>query len=534
MNHRFVMYALGRLLQTLAAVMVVPAGIAYVQLWPKPFPSMLGDGSFGGFVWAILLALALGTALAAVPQRQQRGSAVREGFAIVAFGWVLLTAIGAVPVCAYFLSLVERPGLGDVSRCCADAFFEVMSGFSTTGASVIPDVESVPAAILFWRSLTHWLGGMGIVTLVLAVFPAFGVAGYHMFRGEMPGPVKERFVPRLAQTAKVLWVVYAGLTLFEMLLLWAGGMSLFDSVCHAFGTMATGGFSTRNASIGAYSSGYIDWVVTVFMFLAGANFMLHYGVLFHGRLSVLRDDPEFRFYAAVLALAIVFGTAIVWSQGVVDRTTAMRSYRSSAPSAESMQQRLKDEGAKVRTLYGAFRRVAFQVVSITTTTGYVTADFDVWPGPVRLMLVALMFFGGCAGSTAGGIKMVRMLVVLKAVGREVRREVEPRAIMPVRIARSAIGERQVQDIIGFFCVFVISFVLFSGVMSLFMPDLVTAVTAVAATLCNVGPGLASVGATETYAAVPTAGKWVLSLCMLLGRLEIFTVLIAISPVSWRR
>ncbi|MBD3240357.1 MAG: TrkH family potassium uptake protein [Chitinivibrionales bacterium] len=536
MNHRLVIFALGRLLQMLAGAMVVPTVIGYAEVWPAGPVAALGDPRVSGFFLAITLSLVVGTMMTRA-QRAHEGfasNAVREGFAIVAFGWVLLTLFGALPLFVYFLYVRPADSAGSVLHCFTDAFFEVMSGFTTTGATILTDIEQVPHGQLFWRSMTHWLGGMGIVTLVLAIFPAFGIAGYQMFRGEVPGPTAERLRPRLAQTAKILWWVYALLTFAEALLLYLGGMTVFDSFCHAFGTMATGGFSTRNASIGAYESAYIDWVVVVFMLLAGTNFMIHYSVLFTGRLGVLKHDREFRFYLSVITIAVLIGTGVVWVRGVVSPETALRSFRPYPKSEAEMSAHLEEEQQKVETLPGAFRQAAFQVVSLTTTTGYATADFDVWPGALRLMFVVLMFFGGCAGSTGGGMKMIRVLVVLKAAIRQVRQQIQPRSVVPVKVGGRALPEGQVSGILGFFVMFVLLFVLLTLIMSFIIPDFSTAVTAVVATICNIGPGLSGIGAVENYAWIPLGGKWILSLSMLLGRLEVYTVLIAISPISWRK
>lgn len=520
----------------LAGAMVVPTVIGYAEIWPAGPVTALGDTRVSGFFLAIGLSLAVGTMMTRA-QRTHEGfaaNAVREGFAIVAFGWVLLTLFGSIPLFVYFLSDRPADGVGSVLLSFTDAFFEVMSGLTTTGATILTDIERVPHGQLFWRSMTHWLGGMGIVTLVLAIFPAFGIAGYQMFRGEVPGPTAERLKPRLAQTAKILWWVYALLTFAEALLLYLGGMTVFDAFCHAFGTMATGGFSTRNASIGAYDSNYIDWVVLVFMLLAGTNFMIHYSVLFTGRIGVLKHDREFRFYLSVITLAIVIGTGVVWIKGVVSPEAALRSFRSDPMTQTEMVAHLEEEQAKVDTFYGAFRRVAFQVVSLTTTTGYATADFDVWPGALGLMFVILMFFGGSAGSTGGGIKMIRVMVVLKAAVRQVQQQIQPRSVIPVKVGGRALPESQVSGIVGFFVMFILLFVLLTFVMSFIISDFTTAVTAVVATICNIGPGLGGIGAIENYAWIPLGGKWILSLSMLLGRLEVYTVLIAVSPISWRK
>ncbi len=534
MNVRQVIFALGRLLQVLAGAMVIPAAIAYAEAWPIAVGRLLVDGRTAGFLYAIIASLIAGTLLALVPKEPLRGNAVREGFAIVTFGWLVMTLFGCLPLFFYFVTTLSKVTAAGLALSFTDAFFEIMSGLTTTGATILRDIETVPRGLLFWRSMTHWLGGMGIVTLVLAVFPAFGIAAYQMFRGEVPGPTAERLRPRLAQTAKVLWWVYALLTFAEVGLLYLGGMSLFDAFCHAFGTMATGGFSSRNASLAAYDSAYIHWVVLVFMVLAGTNFMLHYNIIFSGRFNVLTRDREYRFYIAILAIAAVLGTTALWGYGIAQADDVACGYRHPTLTPQEAAAHVATQEEQVRSPLDAFRHVAFQVVSVTTTTGYTTADFDIWPGALRLMLVVLMFFGGCAGSTAGGVKMIRILVILKATLRNIRSEVQPRSIVPVKIGGRALNEKQIASIVSFFVMFVALFVVLSLIMSFIIPDFTTAVTSVVATLCNIGPGLGGIGATQTYAWIPLGGKWVLCLSMLLGRLEIYTVLIAISPLSWRR
>jgi len=409
-----------------------------------------------------------------------------------------------------------------------------MSGFTTTGATIITDVEILPKGVLFWRSMTHWLGGMGIVTLALAILPAFGVASYQMFRGEVPGPTSERLKPRLAQTAKILWGVYALLTLIEAILLKFGGMSIFDSLCHAFGTMATGGFSTKNTSIGYYNSAYIDWVVIFFMFFAGMNFIIHYQILFARKWNLVKNNREFHFYAIVLIIAILLSAGILQMRGLAPREQITQSFRDKPIAKKMLTKKIEAQEEKISTPLDTLRHGAFQVVSITTTTGYSTADSDMWPNFIRFLLVVLMFFGGCAGSTGGGIKMTRIMVGIKTAWREVKTLIQPRLILPIKIGGKELKEKQVANIIGFIALFLGCFVILSAVMSFLIDDFTTAVTSVVATMCNIGPGLSGVGATENYAWIPLSGKWVLSLSMLLGRLEIYTVLIALSPISWKK
>jgi trk system potassium uptake protein TrkH len=498
------------------------------------FPSILSDTRLLGFIIAIVSSFVCGNLLKLIGSKELTGTGIREGFAIVTFGWILLTLFGAMPLFFYFIAQAETVTMAVGFRAFTDSYFEIMSGFSTTGATILTDVEILPRGILFWRSLTHWLGGMGIVTLALAILPAFGVASYQMFRGEVPGPTSERLQPRLAQTAKILWGVYALLTLAEVILLKFGGMSMFDAWCHAFGTMATGGFSTKNASIAAYNSAYIDWVIIVFMFFAGMNFIIHYQVLFARKWTLVRHNKEFHFYATVLVIAILLCTVVLQTSGIAPEPQITQSFRSQPLSQEGLIEKMATEGEKIGTPLSTLRTTAFQVVSITTTTGYATADFDMWPNFVRFMLVVLMFFGGCAGSTGGGIKMIRIMVGIKTAWREVKKLMQPRIILPIKIEGKELKEKQVANIIGFMALFLGCFVVLCGIMSFLIDDFVTAITSVIATMCNIGPGLSGVGATENYAWIPTSGKWVLCLCMLLGRLEIYTVLIALSPITWKK
>ncbi len=534
MNKRFITYSIGKLLEILALVLLIPAGIAFFEIPSKVFPDVLLNYKLLGFIIAIVSSLICGNCLKLVGSKELKGTGIREGFAIVTFGWIILTLFGAIPLFVYFMSQVEATTATTVIRSFTDSYFEIMSGFTTTGASILTDIEVLPRGILFWRSMTHWLGGMGIVTLALAILPAFGIASYQMFRGEVPGPSSERLKPRLAQTAKILWGVYALLTLAEVILLNIGGMSVFDSLCHAFGTMATGGFSTKNASIAAYNSAFIDWVIIIFMFFAGMNFIIHYQVLFARKWSLVKTDREFRFYAGVILLAIVIATVVLQTRGIAPKEQIEGSFRSQPIQENMIAKKMIQQEEKLDSVHDTVRYAAFQVVSITTTTGYSTADFDMWPNLIRFMLVILMFCGGCAGSTGGGMKMIRVMVGIKTAWREMKTLIQPRLISPIKIAEKGIEEKQVANIVGFIALFLGCFVFFSGVMSFLISDFTTAVTSVIATMCNIGPGLSGIGATENYAWIPISGKWVLSLCMLLGRLEIYTVLIALAPISWKK
>jgi trk system potassium uptake protein TrkH len=421
----------------------------------------------------------------------------RDGFGVVTFGWLFAAVFGALP---YVLSgVIPHP---------VAAIFETMSGFTTTGASVLPDgnfqtLESIPKGILFWRALTHWFGGMGVLVLCVAILPFLGVGGMQIYRAEMPGPSKDRLTPRITTTAKLLWGVYALLTLAEVLLLkYLGKMNWFDSVCHTFATMATGGFSTRTASVGAYNSGIIDCIIIFFMFAAGVNFSLHYYAL-TGKPGRYWKDPEFRFYSLFLLVCGIFLTFSIW-------------------------------GAVYDDFLFSLRAAFFQAVSIMTTTGFVTADFDLWPQASRLLLVLMMFVGGCAGSTGGGIKVVRIVLLWKKMLKEVRQFMRPQAVMQLKLGGKPVEQEVVSNISAFFIIFLIVFGIAALAMTFFTDDLETATTSVIATLGNIGPGLSAVGATQNFAAIPVAGQIILTLCMLLGRLELYTVLILFLPSFWKK
>lgn len=465
---------------------------------------------------SMVISLALGLGLMFMFRGKRVNVGPREGFAVAALSWIVLAGLGALPFY-----------IGGHIPSFIDSYFETMSGLTTTGASILTcgggaestDIERVPQCILFWRSYTHWLGGMGIIVLSLALLPLLGVGGMQIYRAEVPGPTSDKLVPRVRQTTKLLWGIYVLLSLAQCVLLWAHpSVSLFDAMCHTFGTMATGGFSTHSASVGYFNSAYVDVVIIVFMILAGTNFALHYAGL-RGKLKAYLRNGEFMFYICVLAVAALLVAVLLAGRMGVG---------------------------------GALRSATFQVVSITTTTGYTTADFNVWPVIVRLGLLVLMFFGGCAGSTGGGIKHVRVFLLIKHAGIEMRRLLHPQAVLRVRLNGRPVKDRVIQSIQAFVVlyigIFVVASILMAAVLFIWpasmAPDgqdvssdtvMVTAVSSVAATLNNIGPGMGHVGPGETraYAWVPPVGKIILTLCMLIGRLEVFTVLLLFVPWFYR-
>lgn len=487
MNKRVVFHLTAFVTLVIGAAMAMCALLAYY--WNDPVSTRHGLLAAAAITVLVAGMLLIGTR---GPVHLSR----RDGFAVVSFGWLFAALFGALPY--IFSGVITHP---------VSAVFETMSGFTTTGASVLPSgafqtLESIPRGILFWRALTHWFGGMGVLVLCVAILPFLGVGGMQLYRAEMPGPSKDRLVPRITTTAKLLWGVYVLLSLAEILLLhFAGGLCWFDAVCHTFATMATGGFSTRTASVGAYQSGLIDVIVMVFMFAAGINFSLHYYAL-TGRPGRYFKDPEFRCY-----FFIWLGCGLFLTLNIL-------------PLYDSAAHALRD----------AF----FQGTSILTTTGFVTGDFDTWPQASRLLLVLMMFVGGCAGSTGGGIKVLRIFIMWKQVLKEIRRFMRPQAVLRLKLGGRPVDEDVVSHIAAFFTIFVLVFGLASFLMTFYTPDLETAATSVIATLGNIGPGLAAVGATQNYAAIPAPGQMLLTLCMLLGRLELYTVLILFLPAFWKK
>jgi len=464
--------------------------LAIALLFPLPFSWIYADGASGAFILSSVISAGCGGLLFS-RFRSEKDLSVREGFAIVTFGWTFFALFGALP----FVFSGAIPSY-------LNAFFETMSGFTTTGSTILTDIEAIPPSLLLWRSLTQWLGGMGIIVLSLAILPMLGVGGMQLFKAEVPGPTTDRLKPRIQDTAKLLWGVYVLLTCLEILLLMAGGMSFFDGLNHSFTTMATGGFSTRNASVAAYDSAYIDWVITLFMFLAGVNFSLHYLAL-RGKIGDFIRNEEFLFYSSL----VIAGTTLIT---------------------------ILNMGGTYPGFLDNLRYSAFQVVSIMTTTGFGTADYELWPVLCQYLLMFSMFIGGCAGSTGGGMKVARILLLFKHAQVQVYRLIHPRAVRLVKLGDRPVDKDVMQSILGFFALYLGVFVAASFVMAATGMDLISAGGSVIATLSNIGPGLGTVGPVDNFAHVPAVGKLVLSFCMLLGRLELFTVLVLIFPSFWRK
>ena len=501
MSLKLIVYTLGNLLICLAGTMLFPLGVAiYYRISIEE-----AHNNLVAFIISAVVTLIVGLILRFSLRERQEELGIREGFAVVALGWVTVALFGSLPYLFADVFYIEgRSSWTEFSFC----YFEAMAGFSTTGATVLTEIEHLSHAMLFWRSFSHWLGGMGIVVLAVAILPMLGIGGMQLFRAEAPGPQTDRLTPRIAQTAKLLWGVYLLLSFLETVLLMFGGMSLFDALCHTFGTMATGGFSTKNSSIAHYDSVYIDMVICFFMFLAGTNFALHYRAL-RGDLKSYFQDTEFKFYCTVIAVSI---TLISWN--------TIRFQVDGQVPYDSM--------------WTSLRYAAFQVMSIITTTGYGTADFEQWPALSQFILVTLMFYGGCAGSTGGGMKQVRFLLLIRQSGAEIKRLIFPHAVLPIRVNDRVVPPEVMTNVLGFFFFFIGIFAVVTCIMTTLGLDLVSAAGATIATMGNIGPGLGSVGPTDNYAHIHTVGKYVLSFCMLLGRLELYTVLILFSPNFWKR
>jgi trk system potassium uptake protein TrkH len=481
-----------RLPYTLRLVGILTVFLGLTMVFPLLFGLYFQDGSVAPLLKSMVITVGSGLGLHVVFRgTKSEMMSHREGMGVVALGWTAAGLFGALP---YYLGGVF-PGF-------SDAFFESVSGFTTTGASALTQIEMVPRGLLFWRSLTHWLGGMGIIVLSLAILPLLGIGGMQLYKAEVPGPVPDKLKPRIRDTAVVLWKVYVLFSAAETLLLMLGGMDLFEALCHTFGTMATGGFSTRNASIGSYHSPYIDTVVIMFMLFAGINFSLHYQCLKGDPLAFWRNS-EFRFFIGIVAVFCLTVTFNVYH-------------------------------TVYETISEALQFGVFQVMSIITTTGYATADFEAWPPLSQNILLFCMFLGASAGSTGGGMKCLRIMLLLKHSYKQLFSLIHPHAVTQVKLGGRPVSDEVLHSIWGYFMLYLGLFVLCSFLLASMGVDVVTSFAAVAATIGNIGPGLGLVGPTDNYAHIPVLGKWLLILCMLLGRLEIYTIIILFVPEFWRK
>lgn len=482
----------GVVTNVIGVLLVLLGGFMFTSLF---FAAYYQSGDNLSILYAALTTMGSGGLLWFLSRKAAKRIGKREGFLIVALGWCSVAVFSALP---YLYSGV----LSDPTN----AIFESVSGLTTTGATVINDIESVPQGVLFWRSLTQWIGGMGIIVLTVAIFPLLGIGGVELFVAEAPGPTSDKIHPRIKETAKRLWFIYLGLTSTLILLLFLNGMTLFDAFNHGLTTMATGGFSTKNASIAHFDTPAIQYILTLFMLVAGINYtIIYYGL--KGKFRRVWKSDEFKAYLSVILGLVLLVTFVIYGLG-------------GSPLERS------------------FRYASFQVISVLTTTGFVTADYTAWAPSMTLLFFVLFFVGACAGSTSGGIKIIRHLVLLKNSLLELKRLLHPKALIRMKIDNKIVAPRVLTHILVFLLFYLIVFVIGSIIMTWVFKDFenpfLTSIGAVATSLGNVGPAIGELGPLDNFAKVPSAGKWLLTLFMLLGRLELFTILVLFTPYFWRR
>ncbi len=480
MNRRMVLYMVGSVIKIEALLMLLPLIVSLIYS---------EKASAVSFLISIAIALALGFAMTLIVKPGSKVIYAKEGFVTVALSWLFLSLVGSLP----FVISGEIPSF-------IDAFFETVSGFTTTGASILTDVEAMSHGMLFWRSFTHWVGGMGVLVFVMAIIPSFSDRSIHLLRAEVPGPVVGKLVPKLRQTARILYIIYIALTLIEIILLLIGKMPLYDSIVHAFGTAGTGGFGIKGDSIGSYNS-YLQWIITVFMLLFGVNFNLYYFIIM-GKIKTALKSTELWVY-----LGLVMGSTALITINIL-------------PFFESFSSSLK--------------HAAFQVASIITTTGYATTDFDKWPVFSKTILLLLMFIGACAGSTGGGIKVSRVVMLIKNCKRELQRMLHPRSVAVVRFEGKRVDNTTINAVSSYLAIYTLFFCLIVFIIGIENFDLETNISAVAACFNNIGPGFGRVGAAMNYSEFSGLSKIVLSIAMLLGRLEIYPIILTLSPSTWSK
>ena len=493
LNYRIIAHIMGFLLLCNGGFMLLPVGASWYY----------EEGVTAQIAAAALLVLLTGLGLMFFTRNHGKEVHPREGYVIVSFGWILLSLSGSLP----FVFSGAIPSF-------TNAVFETVSGYTTTGATILVDIEVLPRGILLWRSLTHWIGGMGIIVLAIAVLPLLGVGGMQLFSAESPGPSADKLKPRISDTAKRLWLIYFGYTLLQALLLKLAGMNYFDAINHAMSTMATGGFSTKNNSAAFWNDQpLIQYILIVFMFLAGMNFVLsYYG--FKGRFRKIFRDDEFRWYTGfVLFFSLITALTIYYEADL------------GLSSIEHPQVWGKAESA--------IRHSLFMVTSIITTTGYVSADYSLWAPLASVLFFALLFLGGSAGSTSGGVKVMRHLIMIRNGILQFRRALHPRAVLPVRFNGRAVQNEIVFNILGFFVLYLLSFIIGAVVLAALGLDLISALGGAATSLGNIGPALGSLGPVNNFSGIPSLAKWWCALLMLIGRLELFTFLILFTPYFWR-
>ena len=480
MNIKMVFRTVGRISQVAALLLLIPAVVAIIYKETEQF--------FAFFITAIA-AFAIGLFIGLITKTKNRVIYAKDGFAITALAWIVMALVGAVP---FVIS-------GDIPSY-IDAVFETVSGFTTTGASILTNVEAMSRSMLFWRSFTHWIGGMGVLVFIMAIIPNLTDRSIHIMRAEMPGPVIGKLVPRVKDTAKILYLIYIFLTVLQTVLLLAGGMSLFDSLVHTFGTAGTGGFGTKADSIASYSP-YCQWVIAIFMLIFGVNFNLYYLLLLR-RIRTALKSGELWCYISIVFVSVAAITVNI------------------APIYKNFST--------------ALRNSTFQVASIISTTGFATADFDLWPGLSKAILLLLMFCGACAGSTAGGLKVSRVVMLFKSVTKEIRKMLHPRSIGKVHFEGKSVEDSTLSSVSTYFVIYMICFFMIFLLISFEPFGLESNFSAVAACFNNIGPGFSAVGPTASYAGYTGFSKIILSFAMLLGRLEIFPIVVFLSPRTWMK
>ncbi|GAB6169263.1 TrkH family potassium uptake protein [Clostridium carnis] len=480
MNYKVVLNILGNVIKYELLLLLIPLGVSFIY----------GEQDIIAFVITIAIMLPICIVLRRI-KSNKKDIYPKEGFLTVGLAWLVISAIGALP----FVISGTIPSF-------IDAFFETVSGFTTTGATILTEIESLPHGILFWRSFTHWMGGMGFLIFILALMPSFGGNTIHLLKAESPGPTPGKIVPKIKQTAKILYSIYFVLTFIQTILLVIAGMSWFDAIVHALGTAGTGGFSNMNASVAAFNNPAVEWIITIFMLLFGVNFVLYFQLIKGNIKQVLRSE-ELRYYVLVVLASIILITfnILPLNSGAVSES---------------------------------IRQSSFQVASVITTTGYATVDFNLWPTLSKIILTILMFMGAMAGSTGGGIKTIRFIVVFKAIRREINKILHPRRVKSVKIDNNVIEEETISGVFLFIFAYITIALIATFIVAFDGFDMVTTSTSVIATLSNIGPGFEMVGAVGNYSAFSPISKIVLSFCMLAGRLEIYPMLIMFSPSLWKK
>jgi trk system potassium uptake protein TrkH len=493
LNYKIIFHFLGLLLSFNGSFMLLASLMSFFYK----------DGVTFQIAVAGLIALTLGVLVMLITRSSSKEMGKREGYIVVTFGWLVMALSGTIP---YLLT-------GSIPNF-SNAFFETISGYTTTGSTILNDIEILPKGVLFWRSLTHWIGGMGIIVLAIAILPLLGIGGMQLFAAEAPGPSADKLHPRITDTAKRLWLIYFGYTAAETILLSLAGMSFFDAINHSMSTLSTGGFSTKNTSLAFWNEHpIIQYIVMMFMFLAGTNFVLSY-FAFKGKVQKIFQDEEFNLYFRFILIFTFIAGVIIYLY--TDTNISSVAHPMVWGLAES-----------------SFRHALFQVLAIVTTTGFVSADFTLWTPFLLVFFFGIMFLGGSSGSTSGGVKVVRHLLMIKNGFLEFKRTLHPNAILPVRYNKKAISEKIVFNVLAFFILYMLSFIIGALGFSMIGLDFESAIGVAASSLGNVGPALGDFGPTANFYSMPTIGKWWCSFLMLIGRLELFTVLILMTPFFWR-